>query len=62
MMRNAPFVSTPDDQHAEARRRWYRFAVCHSRNSVIADGDYAPFVDRILVARTLGGCELGDDR
>ena len=69
-MRNAPFVSALGDEHGKARWPRYGFAVRHSRervkpcdqNSVIADRDCAPFVDRILVACTLYGCEVGDDR
>src|SRR5258708_17466538 len=69
-MRNAPFVSALGDEHGKARWPLYGFAVYHSResikprdqNSVIADRDCAPFVDRILVACTLYGREVSDDR
>ena len=69
-MRNAPFVSALGDEQGKARWPLYGFAVYHSRerikprdqNSVIADRDCAPFVDRILVACTPYGCEVGDDR
>jgi hypothetical protein len=70
MMRNAPFTSALGDKHGEARWTWYRFAVYHpgkrvkagNLDSIIADRDCAPFIDRVFVAGSFCGRKIGYDR
>ena len=70
MMCYAPFTPTLGDKHGEARWTRYSLALYHPSkcvkacdfDGVIADYDCAPFVNRVFVAGSFCGREIGYDR
>jgi len=70
MMRYAPFISALGDKHGETRWARYQFAVddpsksveASDHHGVIVDYDCVPFINRILVTGSFGGCEISHDR
>jgi hypothetical protein len=52
MMRYAPFISAPSDQHGEARRTRNRFAIDHPSKSIKASDHNGVIVDYAMVRRS----------